>query len=193
MGHQVCYDTFSTAVSKKRIYAEVNARAVEDGDYHSPLERIHFFEDRCFDRYEEAEQFIEERSRNAFYGQFAVMYRRDENFVPSKTLENLQKRQSDARKAYWDLQKAFHFANHKSATVGCQNCTSKIALKYLRTNKCPVCGEDLRPESTRNRIAALKAKLDNLVEQCEKKEKAERLKSIEKAETYWLVKTEFHV
>lgn len=121
------------------------------------------------------------------------MYRRDENFVPSKTLENLQKRQSDARKAYWDLQKAFHFANHKSATVGCQNCTSKIALKYLRTNKCPVCGEDLRPESTRNRIAALKAKLDNLVEQCEKKEKAERLKSIEKAETYWLVKTEFHV
>lgn len=42
MGHQVCYDTFSTAVSKKRIYAEVNARAVEDGDYHSPLERIHF-------------------------------------------------------------------------------------------------------------------------------------------------------
>lgn len=92
MGHQVCYDTFSTAVSKKRIYAEVNARAVEDGDYHSPLERIHFFEDRCFDSYEEAEQFIEERSRNAFYGQFAVMYRRDENFVPSKTLENLQKR-----------------------------------------------------------------------------------------------------
>lgn len=34
MGHQVCYDTFSTAVSKKRIYAEVNARAVEDGKWY---------------------------------------------------------------------------------------------------------------------------------------------------------------
>ena len=95
--------------------------------------------------------------------------------------------------AYQELNRAFHFKNHKSATVGCKNCGSKIALKYLRSNICPVCKEDLRPETTQKRIKALKEKADALIDKRDSMECAERKKNLKKAETYWLVKTEFHV
>lgn len=190
MGHAVNYDSFSTKQSKDNIYAEVNRRAIYDGDYHSNLSAIKWYDNVCLDSYEDAEKFI--KKHDSFYGQLAVKYKYQKDFKPSKTLADMQERLRQARKAYYELDSTFHFKNHKSATVGCKKCGSKIALGYLHTSFCPVCHEDLRPESTLERIKALKKKINDLDAKCREKESAERLKAIKKADEYWLVKTEYH-
>lgn len=191
MGHEVNYNSFSTKQSKNSIYAEVNERAIWDGDYHSSLPTIKWYDNVCLDSYEDAERFI--KQHDSYYGQLAVKYKHQKDFKPSKALADMQERLKQTRKTYYELDRAFHFKNHKSATVGCKECGSKIAIGYLRSNYCPVCHKDLRPESTLDRIKALKKKMDDLAQKCNEKERAERLKSIKKADEYWLVKTEYHV
>ena len=191
MGHAVNYDSFSTKQSKDSIYAEVNRRAIYDGDYHTSITAIKWHDNVCLDSYEDAEKFIEKH--DSYYGQLAVKYKEQKDFKPSKALADMQERLKQAKKAYYELDNAFHFKNHKSATVGCKECGSKIAIGYLHSNCCPVCHKDLRPESTLARILALKNKMNDLAKKCKEKEKAERLKSIKKADEYWLVKTEYHV
>ena len=94
----------------------------------------------------------------------------------------------DSRKCN-ELSAAFHFANAKSEYIGCKNCGSKIARKYLRRNFCPVCDADLRPETTLNRIAALRTKAEKSSDAL----KAELTKQALKAKNVrWLVKIEFH-
>lgn len=59
----------------------------------------------------------------------------------------------------------------------------------LRRNFCPVCDADLRPETTLNRIAALRTKAEKSSDAL----KAELTKQALKAKNVrWLVKIEFH-
>ena len=190
MGHEIHHDDFKVTTSKERILAMVSARAERDGDYHTPITSIEW-QNRCFDRREDAEEYL--NNLGGFYRQVAVQFKYQNDFVPSKALENTTEKARQAIVAYRTLDGAFHFENHKSATVGCKNCGSKIALKYLRSNICPVCKEDLRPETTQKRIKALKEKASVLIDKRDSMERAERKKNLKKAETYWLVKTEFHV
>ena len=194
MGHAVNFDVFSTKKSKDEIYSIVNAVAIKDGDYHSGLDKaIRWYDSKCFNSYEEAEAFIS-REDNGWYDQLAVKFKKNKNFKPSKTLAKLKERVLAEQKKYNDLLYKPHFENHSSALITCKNCTSKLATKFIkRINHCPVCSSDLRPISTLERIRNMKDKVDELYTQISEKEKAERLKGIDKAETYWLVKTEYHV
>lgn len=194
MGHEIHHDDFKVTTSKERILAMVSARAERDGDYHEPITSIEW-QNRCFDSREDAEKYL--NNLGGFYRQVAVQFKYQNDFVPSKALENTTEKARQAIVAYRTLNEAFHFGNHKSAIVGCKNCGSKIALKYLRSNICPnicpVCRKDLRPETTQKRIKALKEKAIVLIDKRRSMERAEREKNLKKAETYWLVKTEFHV
>lgn len=81
------------------------------------------------------------------------------------------------------------YTDAKAEYIGCKNCGSKIARKYLRRNFCPVCNADLRPETTLNRIAALKEKADKSSDTL----KAELTKQAMKAKNVrWKIKIEFH-
>lgn len=196
MGHAVEYDTFEVTVSKDEIFSIVNERAICEGNYHTPLNNpIRWHDNLVLNSYDEAVDYID--NHDFSYGQIAVKYKHQNDFKPSKTLVALKERAAKARREHYELNNAYHFKNHKSATIGCKKCGSKISLeyhkKYHKNNVCPVCREDLRPASTLERIAALKKKEEDLSKQCYEREKAERMKSISKATTYWLVKTEFHV
>lgn len=65
----------------------------------------------------------------------------------------------------------------------------------MRSNKCPLCGNDIRSDTTKKRI---KAKYDNLLEirkQLElenKKLLTKQAKQINNANIRWLVKVEYH-
>lgn len=39
-----------------------------------------------------------------------------------------------------------------SKYVGCPECGSKLNLSYIRSEKCTLCGTDLRPENTIKKI-----------------------------------------
>lgn len=193
MGHAIHYDTFRTKTSKKDIYSLVNKRAVEEGDSHSGLYKDIRWYNQCLNSEEEAIEFIE-RHDKGWYDQLAVKFKHQKNFKPSKALNQLKARLEKATRTYKETSSNPHFTNHKSNLIGCKSCGSKLATKHIRyKNFCPVCSADLRPPSVLKAIQDLKEKKEALEAEVAKKEYDERMKSIDKAEEFWLVKTEFHV
>lgn len=189
--HQIQFQTFDYNESKEKMYSECNSVAVADGDYHSSIAKFSYY-DKQFNSEEEAIEFIEKIDKH-WYQSIAVSYRHQYDFKPSKALSKLYERKAKAYNEYHTLYNAFHFANHKSSTVGCSNCGSKLSLAYLTTNTCPLCHFDLRPKTTQIKISKLKDNFDKLREECKAKEHEERAKSIKKAKLYWLCKYEYHV
>lgn len=101
---------------------------------------------------------------------------------------------SGRKEKQWDIQLIITVTQRqqtkrKSELIGCKCCGSKIARKYLKNNFCPVCHSDLRPETTLNRIAALKAKADKLHDAVLKEETKIAKKN---GNVRWLVKIEYH-
>jgi len=191
MGHQIYYDSFSVKTSKEKIFAEVNERAIHEGDYHCGVDPIEW-RNECFNSKEEAEVFIDKHDHP--YASIAVRYKYQENFKPSKTLQSMNDKAVQAAKTYFELRDRKHFKDHKSAFIGCKHCGSKLATEYIRSrNSCPVCNQDLRPKTVLDRLASLKTKMEELKKAADTKEREERLKNISKAQEFWLVKTEFHV
>ena len=189
--HEINYLHFDYKTSRKAIYAECESEAARNRDYSCPLDPIDYY-DKQFNSEEEAKEFIDKIDKN-WYHQIAVSYRYQKDFKPSKALEKLKERLEKAHHDYYQAEGAFHFKSHKSQTVGCSKCGSKLALAYLKRNTCPLCGNDLRPTTTLDKIAKLKSNYDKLCKEYKAKEHEERMKSIKKAELYWLVKIEYHV
>lgn len=190
MGHTVEYYSFKTSERKDIIQAEMDDVARREGNYHNGLGAIDFRDNKCFDTFDEALEYI--KGLGGFYLQVAVKYKKV-SFKPSAKLTTLRERMAKARNKYYTLNNKFHFADHKSEAVGCKHCGSKIVLKYLHSNHCPVCRTDMRPETIQNRIAALKAKKEKLRKQVYKLYLAEQKKPLKKTEEMWLVKIEYHV
>ena len=104
-------------------------------------------------------------------------------------MKRAREKYSAAFEKYRALNNKFHFAESKSAFIGCQTCGSKISHEYLKGNCCPVCGNDLRPKSTRDTVAKYKANVDKANDLI----KAEEKKAIAKySKIKWLVKIEYH-
>ena len=76
----------------------------------------------------------------------------------------------------------------KAAYVGCSSCGSRLNKEKLRGEKCPLCGTDLRSQSTLDRLKALRSKHLEIMSQLED----ERCKDKNKATIKWLVKFEYH-
>ena len=67
-------------------------------------------------------------------------------------------------------------------------------MKYIYSNRCPLCGAELRPETELKRIEALKAKYDKAFARCvAEQEKYEALvRKANKPVKMWYTKTEYH-
>ena len=75
----------------------------------------------------------------------------------------------------------------KAEFVGCRHCGSKMRRTLIKSNKCPVCYEDLRPESS------IKA-LGNALHKYKKAQAARNSYECDHSEkeVKWLVKIEYH-
>lgn len=54
-----------------------------------------------------------------------------------------------------------------SKTIGCKKCGSSLAKDYLKSDICPLCGNDLRSPTTIERENALKQKVELMEKQLE--------------------------
>lgn len=188
MSHNVNYSTYAENVNKDKVQAEWDAvaRAEGRGEGASGLPGKIIWHSPIMDSQEEAEEYIH-RHDSGWYAQLAVRFR-----IPterSKKTAELEERLGVARGKFHVLNQKPHFAGVKSEFIGCKNCGSRIATKYLKGNFCPVCYADMRPETVRKRLTALS-------ENIEKAEKAYRESlqaDTKKSKTVkWLVKTEYH-
>jgi transcription initiation factor IIE alpha subunit len=194
--HAIEYFTFEENTSKKEMYAECKAHADRNCDNphgDSNLKPINFI-DRVYPCYEDAMAAVEKIDKNTFYGCFAVKYHESPETIP-KAIITIRARRDAALKKYAEFENKAHFADAKSQYVGCKCCGSKLSVSFLlkkgRPNLCPMCGEDLRPTSTLERLAKLRQNYKQLNEQTRQAELDFKRKNIT-GKINWLVKFEYH-
>jgi hypothetical protein len=135
--------------------------------------------------YDEAEKCIRDHDRK-WYDQLAVRY-----YEPARGFSDKKSEELKAKvKATYDAYRAkdcIWAKGLKAEYVVCRNCGSRLKREYIKSNRCPVCSGDLRPDST---LEAVKA-----AEQRWKKAQAASNSYIcdhAKKAVKWLVKIEYH-
>lgn len=138
-----------------------------------------------FKTYNDAYNWINQNDRS--YWNVAVPYL-DDSKVNSKKLDELNEKYMELRKKKEEYAKAHSVQTFKSELIGCKKCSSKLARKYLRGQACPLCGEDLRGQTTLDTLA----NYDKRMKENQEKQLEEKRKLSAKAEKRWLIKIEFH-
>ena len=189
MGHAVDYitvDKRSEIMPAAEEYAFYNTDRGENphGTYHG---NMHIHDSPICESWEDAKGRIEGWDLG-FYSDHAVQFKDKSALKPTKQMEDV-KRQIAETRAKKDKFIEEHMPNRvKAEFIGCKNCNSKIAKKYLKYTHCPVCRADLRPKSTIELIEGYDEKIAEL----RKKYSELQKKQTGKCPVKWLVKVEVH-
>lgn len=146
---------------------------------------IRWLDDKVYDSYDDAVDAIDRLDRG-WYDSLAVQYYNREYSSDAKYKE-LSAKADDARREYERRDAVLYASTVTSEYIGCKKCGSRLARKFLYTNFCPVCKNNLRSESTMKSIEAAKAKWNRA-----NKTAAEYLEKKAKKNIMWLVKIEYH-
>lgn len=200
MSHACEILTFDASYTKANIVAECD----EWGEYNCDIEErggtgrgLGFpikWTDRIFDTKEEAYEYLERTFGN--YNQTAVKYKvPKKKATKTKNIEDLERRISEYSKKINLLQEP-HYKGVTVKTIKCKKCGAVLPTAYCGEsfdNYCPVCGNDLRPASTQDKIKKYTQTLSELKKQLKwevlKREKEAANKG---CELYWAVACEVH-
>lgn len=184
--HNIEYYSYKETEDKKAIQTElddyVEHATWEEGG--STTGGIRWIDHVCRS-YDEAKKYIEEHDKG-WYDCLAVKYISPIQERCAK-VEELGKKIKEAYDDYHKKDSAIYVKTRTSEFIGCSDCKSRLAAKYLNTNFCPVCRADLRPETTLKAIAAAHSRWQKA-----QKNKEEYVNKHSKKETRWLVKIEYH-
>lgn len=194
MGHQVWHLVYDENVDKKAVQSEGDekARAAGRGEGSSGLLRsIRWLDHVCADR-EEAEKYIESHD-SGWYDQLAVRFREYQRLEPSKAMTSLKMRlvaEMDKKTAY---EKAHSVSTFKAEFIGCPKCGSRLKRTLLKREYCPLCGTELRSQTTMDTLRRYEKNIRNLEKKIEEEERNIQMKNVDKSKVKWLVKIEYHV
>lgn len=189
MGHAINYFTVDDKSGIMRVaenYARHNTDMEENpsGSYHGNM-TIH--KNTICESYEDAEVFIK-RHDTGWYSDHAVQFKDKNVLKPTKQMESIKARADKMAKDRAEYAEKHAVKNRKSEFAGCKKCGSKVAIKYLRGDKCPVCGQDLRAEYIVERLKKYNediVKLDKQYAELKNNQQG-------KCPIKWLVKVEVH-
>lgn len=173
-----------TKIAEEWAYYNVDPYENESRSYHGNM-KIH--DDIICDSYEDAIEKIQQLD-NGWYDDHAVRYRDTDSLKPTKAMNQIEE-----RKAKITIDKNEYMYNHsvqsrKSEFIGCPKCKSKLAREHLKSERCPVCGAELRPEYVIERLK----KYDSDYETLSKKYKELAKKRKESCPIRWCFKAEVH-
>ena len=167
-------------------YCHVDRMENPSGSYHGNMkicEKIPICKD-----YDDAVETLEKMAEGTFYQDFAVRFYDTSMAKKTKKAENLEKKyheMTEKEAAYADNHSV---RKHSSSQIGCRNCGSKITISYLKQEKCPVCGKDLRADYILERLNKFKADKKILAQEIQK----EKQKQADKLPVRWCYKVEVH-
>ena len=134
-------------------------------DYYN-IERISS-NSKHFKTKEEARNYLNECWKNDCEYSYLATY----DFRRSQKYVSLRKRLETEEKKLVDYRKAHSCNNFKSALIGCDQCGSKIAKEYIKNDECPVCGHDLRSQTTKDTIKRYENNIKDLKKQISNEER----------------------
>lgn len=189
MGHAIDFivvDNRNEIMEAAERFAFLNTDREEnpDGHYHGNM-TIH--DKPICESVEMAEDMISHWD-TGWYSDHAVQFKDRSVFKPTKKMEELLGKCDKILADRDEYIKQHSVKNRQSEFIGCKWCNSKLARKYLRGEKCPVCGEELRAPYIIERIK----KYDRDFEAtCDKINELKK-KHYGKCPVKWLVKVEVH-
>ena len=203
MGHVIDYivvDKKEDILYAAEDFAFYNTDREENpsGRYHGTL-TIH--DDIVCDTREDAVEKIDSLDRG-FYDDHAVRFYDTGDVQKSPKLIKIRQQISETEQKKREYIEKNHIGHRTSEFIGCLNCKSKISRNHyytyngeVSTHKscnCPICGEDLRSNTVKNRIESFNNKIKELNKKYKTTEKELAQKYKNKAKIKWLVKVEVH-
>lgn len=184
--HNIRFWDYREDCNRGSVLSEISEYAMCNGDGYSGPVRWHDDLPVAKNR-EEAEEIIRKLD-NGWYDDHAVRYYDYSEAKETKKIQDMKKRAEELAAKIGEYAREHTVRNFKANLIGCAKCGSRVSREYLRSDRCPVCGGDLRSESViagEKALYAKRAKLwENIKEETEKQEKIRKVR--------WLVKFEFH-
>lgn len=182
--HNIQYETFDGSESTQFINSVVMDRIEHSVDGYG-TDRITFIHD-LMDNYDEAVAFLDKKSEGQFYPGYAVRYkRRSEEETPAVKLALSKLRKISKEHQEYAASHSVHV--RISAFIGCPECGSRLANKRFTSEWCPVCRADLRPQSTKDKLAWYDTKIKEANEAVRNARNKTKPVSND-----WLVRYEYH-
>lgn len=186
MGHNIEYYDYPESYSKEKIFTGLSTHVAhatwQEGGH--GLKEIRWNDHVC-DSYEDAKAWIEAHDRK-WYDCLAVKYKEPVK-DNSKKVEELKNKVAEAGALYHQRSGVLYPRTRMSEYIGCSKCGSKLSQKYLNSNYCPLCHEDLRPDTMKKSIESARIKWQKAEETYKEYVKKHGKKTI-----CWLVKIEYH-
>lgn len=191
MGHQIQTFIFNSEISKEEIERKLNRYVnTAEGTNKGLHDKIHWVSNRiCVDE-DEAKNYINQLDKGG-HQHIAVLFYTYPSETQDKELNDIRLQLQEAVKKYDELRNKLHYKDVKSNYISCRGCSSKLNRIYITTNNCPLCGIDLRPKSTLDKIKALADRVKKLDIKYRECEIAVEKKKANKTQIKWLVKIEY--
>lgn len=188
MSHNIRHTSYPENVNKKTVQAEwdeyVRMEDWQEGASGLP-NPIRWISAVTYNSYDEAEEAIK-RMDNGWYDQIAVKY-----YAPvsekSAKVDELTKACVESMKEYEDRNRVLYASKVNCAYITCKTCGSKLSRMHLRSNACPVCRSEIRPDHMLKWVDVAKKRWNKA---CAAKD--EYVNKHSKKEVRWLVKIEYH-
>lgn len=189
MGHAIDYFTTDKrseimAIAEEFAFYNVDRGENRSGSYHG---RMTIHDDIICECYNDAVSKIESLDRG-FYDDHAIRFKDKDSLPPNRTMLSLQERMKKNRKEKHDYDEAHSICNRKSKFVSCPKCESKLSVKYMRGDRCPLCQTELRAQYILDRLI----KYDNDYSELRAKYNEAVRNRKDKCKTRWLIKVEVH-
>lgn len=94
-----------------------------------------------------------------------ISYDTDINYFSNdmpKSIKKVYEKYSKVKQKLDNLQNDLFCKEFSNKKYSCKNCNSSLSISHIKSNYCPVCGADLRPESKQKRIKKVFNKLNEL-------------------------------
>ncbi len=199
MGHCLSTRAFGAELTKDEILSYINEEVCEESDYHGGLYKpVRWYDGaKPFPDADGARAFLEDEDRGD-YDQLAVRFYEPAERVSSEKLKGLTAKYAEAKKHASAVENEFCFDGQKRKFATCKACGSSVSVEAMgkyrigrNVNDCPVCGEDMRPDSAKKKAEAARAAERKAYERMEAERKKLEAKAPKKL--MWLVKYEYHV
>lgn len=189
--HKIEQYSYPVTTSKEDIYAELNTKAAGE------LDSIRWLDTEPLSDKSAAEKFIKEND-SGWYDCLAVQYKATValgKFEDTDTYKHLTAKLGNTVQKLKTLNEKCIFDDVHSQFVSCKSCHSKLAVAYMKSNFCPLCGQDMRNKTVRERVEKYQDTVEKLYTSIEAERQRHRIRKRYKTHhttAMWLVKIEYH-